>query len=112
MRYRVTHTTTYKYHEAISLSQHALRLRPRSLPGQTCLDYRVSIEPVPKKIESHTDYFGNSIDFVALEQPHSRLVIESVSDVHRLPVSAADPKETASWEQARDLGRGCQIGAA
>ena len=61
MIYRLRHTTTYEYHESVSLSQHVLRLRPRDSARQTCLDFQVSISPSPRSIESRTDYFGNAV---------------------------------------------------
>jgi transglutaminase-like putative cysteine protease len=110
MTYRIRHTTTYEYHESVSLSQHVLRLRPRDLAHQLCLDSRVTITPTPRSTESHTDYFGNAVAFFAIEQPHTRLTIEAVSKVRKTRWRAPEPAETAAWEHVRDLNRGCQIG--
>src|SRR3954470_6593687 len=112
MIYRVRHTTTYDYHESVSLSQHLLRLRPRDSAWQACLDFQVSVSPAPRSQDSHTDYFGNAVSFVAVEQPHTRLTINAVSKVRKTRVRAPDPLETASWEQVRELSRGYQIGPA
>jgi transglutaminase-like putative cysteine protease len=112
MIYRVRHTTTYDYHESVSLSQHVLRLRPRDSARQSCLDYHVSVSPAPRSQDSHTDYFGNAVSFVAVEQPHTRLTINAVSKVRKTRVRAPDPLETPSWEQVRELSRGYQIGPA
>lgn len=112
MNYRVTHVTTYEYHEPVSLSQHVIRLRPRELRGQRCSRHELSFTPQPRHTELHTDYFGNAVVFVSIEQPHTRLCIHSSSEVHRSPALKLIPKETPSWEQVRDLSRGCQIGAA
>ena len=93
MIYRVRHTTTYDYHESVSLSQHVLRLRPRDSARQSCLDYHVSVSPAPRSQDSHTDYFGNAVSFVAVEQPHTRLTINAVSKVRKTRVRAPDPLE-------------------
>ena len=47
MIYQVTHTTTYHYQDAVSLSHHVLRLSPRQLRHQRCLEHGVITTPVP-----------------------------------------------------------------
>jgi transglutaminase-like putative cysteine protease len=112
MIYELTHTTTYDYLEPVSLSHHLLRLRPRELAFQNCLGHAFSIEPAPKRVDLHTDYYGNRVSFVAIEEPHSRLVIRSRSTVRRKRIKAIDPLETPAWEQVREHMRGVQIGSA
>jgi transglutaminase-like putative cysteine protease len=112
MTYRIRHTTTYEYNENVSFSQHLLRLRPRDLAHQSCLDFKVNIAPAPRYTGTHTDYFGNAVSFFALEQLHARLTIESISTVRKTRARLPEPHETPSWEHVRDLNRGCQIGPA
>ena len=112
MIYRVRHTTSYDYHEAVSLSHHVLRLRPRDTVRQTCLEFQALIHPSPRSTDLHTDYFGNEVAFVAIEKPHTQLTIHCTSKVRKNRVRIPDAIETPSWEHVRDLMRGCQIGAA
>ncbi len=112
MIYRVRHTTSYEYHETVSLSHHVLRLRPRDTARQTCLDFQVSIHPTPRSTDLHTDYFGNEVAFVAVEKPHTELTIHCTSKVRKNRVRIPDAAETPSWEHVRDLTRGYQIGPA
>jgi transglutaminase-like putative cysteine protease len=112
MIYHVRHTTTYEYHESVSLSQHILRLRPRDLVQQNCLDFSVSIDPAPRSTQAHTDYFGNAVASFAVEKAHTRLVIEATSKVRNNRTRVPAPNETPTWEHTRDLNRGCQIGQA
>lgn len=112
MIYRVHHTTVYEYHEPVTISQHMLRLRPRDSARQACLEFQVAVNPSPRLNDVHTDYFGNSVIFVALEHPHTRLTIHATSKVRRDRVRFPDPAETPSWDHVRDLTRGCQIGPA
>ena len=112
MIYELTHTTTYDYVEPVSLSHHLLRLRPRELDCQNCRAHGVTIDPAPKRFDSHTDYYGNRASFVAIEEPHSQLVIRSTSRVRRKRLRVPNPLETPGWEQVRDFMRGAQIGAA
>jgi len=111
MRYHVRHLTTYDYHASVSLSQHQMRLRPRSKPGQRTENYRVTIEPGARDQHEHVDYHGNPTCFVTIEDGHSRLKVCSEFDVEvTAPVSIA-AGETPAWEMVRDNCRGEQIGA-
>lgn len=112
MIYHVTHTTTYQYRDPVTVSGHVLRLRPRDIPGQQCLEHQLIVNPHIATRACHVDFYGNTVEFVAIEQPHTRLVIRSFSRVSTLRAQTFDRHETPAWEQVRDLTRGCQIGAA
>ncbi|HEX7859998.1 MAG TPA: transglutaminase family protein [Verrucomicrobiae bacterium] len=112
MIYQLTHTTTYDYLEPVSLSHHILRLRPRELAYQNCFAHAFAIEPSPKRFGAHTDYYGNRASFVEVAEPHTQLVIRSLSKVRRKVITLASPHETPAWEHIRDLSRGIQLGAA
>ncbi len=58
--YQVVHTTRYDYSEAVSVSHHLARVRPRVFPGQECVRHELQIEPAPAVVRSHQDYFGNA----------------------------------------------------
>jgi transglutaminase-like putative cysteine protease len=111
MHYHVRHLTTYEYHASVSLSQHHMRLRPRSKPGQRMENYHVVIDPVPRDRQEHIDYHGNPTTFVTIEGGHSRLSVCSEFDVELVPPVFAAPGETPAWELVRDNCRGEQIGA-
>src|ERR1043165_4908519 len=81
MLYEVTHTTTYEYTGAVSVSYHVLRLRPRGLDRQACRWNELHIDPRPVVTKSHTDYFGNSLTFVTIEGAHHELLVTSRSHV-------------------------------
>jgi transglutaminase-like putative cysteine protease len=112
MMYQLTHTTTYNYVEPVSLSHHVLRLHPRELPYQNCVAHAFTMEPSPKRIDEHTDCYGNRASFVEVEEPHTKLVIRSSSKVRRKAITKPNALETPAWEQIRDLSRGIQLGAA
>jgi transglutaminase-like putative cysteine protease len=101
--YRVVHTTHYVYSEAVSVSHHLARVKPRGFPSQECLYHELTIEPEPAVVRSHQDYFGNTMTFFIVERAHSELTVQSVSTVkvHRRepPVVAATP----AWEEGRDF---------
>ncbi|MEI6084488.1 MAG: transglutaminase family protein [Verrucomicrobiota bacterium] len=102
MRYCVTHISNYHYAEAVSTSHHALRLTPRQLPHQTCRHASIAIMPLPAVMTGRTDYFGNHLTFVAIQDPHKHLVVHVTSEVEVSAVPAIDPARTPAWETVRD----------
>ena len=110
MRYHVCHLTTYDYDASVSLSQHQMRLQPRSNWRQKFCNYNLAIEPNPRDIHEYTDYFGNPTLFVTVEGSHARLQVRSEFDVDLLNSPELIAKETPSWEIVRDRSRGVQIG--
>jgi transglutaminase-like putative cysteine protease len=112
MVYNISHRTTYEYSDSVSLSQHFLRLRPRPLPQQVCSEHVLKISPTPSSIDHRIDYFGNRVTFFTVEGAHRELEIISESTVTALAAANPDPAETPSWNSARDLTRGAQIGPA
>lgn len=103
MIYRLSHTTTYEYGGAASLSQHVLRLRPRDLPRQRCLRHELLIDPPPEVLCDHLDYFGNTMTFATIDVSHRRLVIGSRSEVNVQTPEIPPPAETPAWELIRDF---------
>lgn len=103
MIYDLAHSTTFDYANAVSLSHHTLRLLPRELPGQQCLESALEITPAPSVIKSHRDYFGNQMNFVTVEGSHRRLVVTSRSRVNVAPATPPKPEDTPTWEAVRDL---------
>lgn len=101
MRYRTRHVTTYSYGEPVSLCHNEVRLKPRTRPEQTLIDFRLDITPRPESVVEHADYYGNTAIFFCIHEPHSRLeiVAESVVDVSPEPAPAA--WWTPAWEDAR-----------
>jgi transglutaminase-like putative cysteine protease len=101
MIYRLSHTTTYQYTGAVSLSHHLLRLRPRDLAHQRCFRNDLQIDPRPDVLSDHLDYFGNPTTFVTIEGSHRKLIITARSEVE--VTTPPPPKESPSWEAARNV---------
>ena len=112
MIYKITHTTTYEYADAVSLSHHLLRLAPRNLENQRCLSQELQVLPEPTLAKRHVDYFGNEVAFLTIEGAHNKLVVKSVSDVSVTSPATHSPMETPDWETVRDSCRGQQMGHA
>jgi transglutaminase-like putative cysteine protease len=105
--YRITHRTAYAYEEDVSASYGRMRLLPRNIPGQRCVQSSVWLDPVPSDHSQYIDLFGNRVDYFSIHQPHRELVItaESLVEVDApagLPLAGDLP-----WDQvAESLGKG------
>jgi transglutaminase-like putative cysteine protease len=103
VKYRVTHSTRYGYEEAIPLSHNLVLLRPRNHANQTCLDYQLTLLPVPAVKNDGFDYFGNHVTWFSLQEPHMvlRIAAESEVEVQLSPDRALDSGPT--WEQVLQI---------
>lgn len=101
MRFRVRHTTTYSYSDAVFVEPHTLRLRPRSDPAQTELSYRLTIDPAPVRLSHVLDSEGNSVAYASFEGSTSKLAIVSQLEVETL---RRNPFDFLWRERAERLG--------
>lgn len=106
MRYRLTHLTAYEYQENVSVSHHLLRLKPRNLRHQECLEHDVFLEPAAADESTHHDFYGNLVQNVTVEGAHRKFTVRGVSVVEVRPRQAVPIEETHPWEQVRAWSRG------
>jgi transglutaminase-like putative cysteine protease len=107
VKYRITHTTTYNYSQAVGLCQNEARLQPRNFWRQQCHFSRFEITPLPTDFRERIDFFGNRVAYFAIQQPHTQLIVTAVSEVTVFPKqNTLDLVNQLSWEQARDLLQG------
>jgi transglutaminase-like putative cysteine protease len=107
MKYRVTHTTRYRYSEPVATCHNIAHLRLRDTPQQTCHSTQLSIDPVPAVTDQWADLYGNPLDAFTIQQPHRELSVTASSEVD--VVSAGRLLDNAypmPWEQVRDYLRG------
>jgi transglutaminase-like putative cysteine protease len=102
MKYQVVHNTIYQYSAAVPVCHNELHLKPREHPHQVCLRNRISLEPVPTRVENREDYFGNPATFFTIQEPHEQLRISAESVVNVSAPKPIDPKSTPPWEEIRD----------
>ncbi len=81
MKYRIIHRTTYDYSEAVTVSQHAARMSPRTTEHQRSDGFRMTIKPTPALQTTRTDYFGNSICVFSVQGLHQTLEVTVSSTV-------------------------------
>ena len=102
MTYRVTHTTSYTYNNAVSLCHNLAHLTPRHATRQACLHSELQVNPVPSLLKPQLDFFGNRATYFTIEQPHDKLTVSAVSLTEVLPFTPPPLGDTPSWESVRD----------
>lgn len=98
VRYKVTHTTSYRYSQPVSVSHHLLHLKPRATPHQRVDRLDVAMTPHPASLSEGVDYFGNPRSFITVDAQHDEIEFHAQSLVE---VSAPEPPEpalTPAWE--------------
>jgi transglutaminase-like putative cysteine protease len=112
--YRVIHRTHYIYEEPAKLSYNEARLIPRSFSHplfvQSCLGYKIDVEPPWSDQRERVDFFGNRVLFFTIHRPHQQARITAISHVQIEPAQAAGQPLSAPellisgesmWEKAR-----------
>jgi len=105
MIYHVTHTTTYKYSDPVTLCYSEAHLRPRDTRTQDCHAFSCHIEPTPCGSTQRRDYFGNHVQAFSIQEPHRTLTVKCVSTVEVAPSGPVSPLLSIPWERARDAVR-------
>ena len=83
MRYQVTHTTEYQYHQSVSLCHNIALLIPRHTDQQACGKTMVKITPQPDVVNEYEDFFGNKVVYFAVQQEHRSLRVTVTSQVEK-----------------------------
>ena len=110
MKYRVRHTTRYRYAKTVDLASHMLHLSPRSLPQQRVLGASITATPEPSRRTGAIDHFGNTVNWLFLDRPHESFEVaaEAAVEVELPPPPSA--AATLPWEAvaaaAREGGEG------
>ena len=97
-RYRVTHTTEYRYAAAVSQCQNEAHLLPRSTSRQRCESEDLQIRPRPALRHDRRDFFGNRATYFAVHEPHDVLSVTVESRVRIDADSPPDVQASPSWE--------------
>jgi transglutaminase-like putative cysteine protease len=100
--YDVRHRTTFTYEDVVSVSHHVLHLTPRPHPRQTCLATAMIVDPSPA-VDSHgEDYFGNPVQYLTVQEPHERLVVDAHARVEVRPAAPLVLDASEPWEEVRN----------
>jgi transglutaminase-like putative cysteine protease len=105
INYRVTHTTTYKYSEAVSFCYNIARLGPRDTESQLCKASFVNIYPQPDVLSEYQDFFGNKLIYFAIQHEHKSLKVVVTSEVakNEQPPSQQYFDNNLSWETTKEI---------
>ena len=98
MIYRVRHETLYLYSEPVATSHNEAHLLPRALPRQSLVNLELRCDPTPETVVWHRDYFGNDVVFLAVDEPHERLVIRTECRVDVRASGPIDALRSPAWE--------------
>lgn len=99
MKYRISHTTKYAYSEPVPVCQNKVHLRPRNSRRQSCTSYSLIVHPEPVLVDTHLDYFGNTVEYFSLVDTHRGLTVTATSEVDVKSVDfALELEATPSWE--------------
>ena len=101
MNYKIIHKTEYSYTHPVNLCYNEARLTPRNFAYQHCSDSQFAVEPEPKACRERQDFFGNTVYYFTIQQPHNQLTVTVTS---RVDVKGRDQQrdfaEHLAWEEA------------
>lgn len=101
MRYRVSHTTEYRYSAQVINGHTVAHLRPRQTPTQSVAASEVTTMPPADHADEYLDAFGNHVSYRAVEQIHDQLVVTGLYEVEITP-----PEQlvwSPPWEEVRSI---------
>ncbi|MBK8480254.1 MAG: transglutaminase family protein [Proteobacteria bacterium] len=102
MKLTVKHRTRYDYGSPVLLCHNVVRLRPRDEPHQRCLSHSLSIEPRETTVQTRRDFFGNTVAYFTVAEPHRQMIVTAQSTVELSPRGAATAGPSLPWEAVRD----------
>ncbi|MBP2304239.1 transglutaminase family protein [Azospirillum melinis] len=105
-RYRLRHSTAYDYGEDVPISHHLLHLTARPHPRQRIRRSLLTIDPAPAVRTERVDYFGNTVTYVAVQEPHRTFSVIAESEVEVFDPPVLAPDDSPAWEHVRDSLRG------
>lgn len=98
--YRIVHRTTYRYKYPVSVGNHVACLKPRNLRNRQLAQSHLHIYPTPVTRTERVDFFGNTLCFFTIQEPHTELIVEALSEVKLGGLTGAMPESQMLWEDA------------
>jgi transglutaminase-like putative cysteine protease len=98
MLYDVRHRTTYCYSQPVSISHHVLHLVPRRSGRQRVHGTELAVSPSPSLRSDASDYFGNPVTCLTLQEQHEELSIEARARIEVSPPAPHAPQATLPWD--------------
>lgn len=102
MKFKIKHTTTYKYSDNVSLCQNQARLKPLTNAFQYCSKHELFISPSPDYKSEFIDYYGNHVAVFEIPVQHTELIVTAISEVEILPKVQHDLfDQSMPWEDVQ-----------
>jgi transglutaminase-like putative cysteine protease len=95
--YKIRHLTAYSNDSPVASAKLALRVTPREEAGQHCIEHGLNILPSPMSVATEHDFYGNVVNVVIIDTPHTELSIEATSTVE-VNHEAASANSGLEWE--------------
>lgn len=102
MRFKVSHTTEYKYAVPASESFAELRVWPQDNPSQRIISRRLEVAP-EVRVDQYVDYFGNNVEFFSIPYRHHSLTVTSEADIETSPRQLPEAALGISVGEARQI---------
>lgn len=90
------------YPGTVSVCHNEVYLRPRDSAQQRCTAYALMVLPEPAVCSQHADFFGNTVTFFAVQEPHRTLTVTASSTVEVIPCQDLPADHTPAWETVHD----------
>lgn len=103
MRYRVRHVTSYTYDDDVTDSLGIAYVLPRSLTWQQVTDAEIGIDPAPADLSQEVDFYGNTVTYFQVSEPHRELAVTASSHVDVVRPTYERAALEQPWEAARPL---------
>ncbi|MCW0180418.1 transglutaminase family protein [Zavarzinia sp.] len=101
IRFEARHNTVYDYGEPVTLAHHLAHLKPRDSSRQRLLRHELRVIPEPSTWNERHDAFDNPIVQFAVEEPHQKLIVESLIEIEIVGEPAPDPASAPAWDALR-----------
>lgn len=85
MKFKLQHTTSFRYAAPVADSVNDARLCPVSDVRQSCRAFELRIEPSTPTLLRRLDFYLNQVYHFEISQPHKELVVTAQSKVDTLP---------------------------
>jgi transglutaminase-like putative cysteine protease len=103
VNYTVSHRTAFRYSQAVSVSHQVMHLAPRTSLRQRVSRAAITVDPVPVVRDERVDYFGNTVTYVTIQEPHDELTVTSQFLVEVQPSPGLGFDLSERWEEVADV---------
>ena len=95
----ISHRTTFKYDFQVAMSQHLVHLSPRETPVQVVHSHSLTVDPAPALRSEDVDYFGNTTNYLTIDEPHDELRVVSRARIEVSTPVLPPPETTEPWDK-------------